>query len=181
MGSEVYEQPMSVEIYTTPTCGYCHTAKRFLVQRGIAYVERDVMSDPVAAQEMVQLSGQQGVPVIVIDGQVVVGFDSNRLRQLLDRRANQPPQFGASIADARVITARKGLPTSEGAYVGQVRPGSPAERAGLRPDDIVVEVEGRRIRSAGDMETAISQLGAGRQIHVGYVRDGRVVHAQTML
>ena len=79
---------MEVKIFTTPTCGYCHQAKRFLSERGIRYAEYDVSRDRAAADEMVRLTGQMGVPVILVDGQVVVGFDRARLEHLLSKNGN---------------------------------------------------------------------------------------------
>ena len=78
--------------------------------------------------EMIRLSGQQGVPVIAVDDQVVVGFNRPRLEQLLAQRASATPggrkSLGARVADAATIALRRlGIPTS-GAYVGGVRPGS---------------------------------------------------------
>ncbi|MFC2033621.1 glutaredoxin family protein, partial [Chloroflexota bacterium] len=74
---------MRVKIYTTPTCGYCTMAKRFLDERSVKHEEHDVSQDRAAAEEMVSLTGQMGVPVIVIDGQVILGFDRPRMEQLL--------------------------------------------------------------------------------------------------
>lgn len=72
-----------VIMYTTPTCGFCHMAKGFFKQNDVKYEEIDVSTDIQAAQEMVSKSGQMGVPVIDIDGQITVGFDQSRLSQLL--------------------------------------------------------------------------------------------------
>lgn len=80
-----------VTIYTTPTCHFCHAAKAFFKEHNVAYTERDVASDATARAEMVEKSGQMGVPVIFVDnpshpsGQadMVVGFDESRLKQLL--------------------------------------------------------------------------------------------------
>ena len=66
---------MDVTVYTTPTCPYCHQVKQYLTQRSIAFREVDVSRDQAAAAEMVRQTGQQGVPVTVIDGQTVVGLD----------------------------------------------------------------------------------------------------------
>lgn len=63
---------MEVKIYTTPTCGYCHQAKAFLDDLGMSYTEHDVSRDRTAAEEMVKLTGQMGVPVIVVDGRAVI-------------------------------------------------------------------------------------------------------------
>lgn len=72
-----------VIVYSTPTCPWCQLAKRYLEGRGIAYTEVDVSSDYQAAMEMVRKTGQQGVPVIEIDGEFVIGFDKARLEALL--------------------------------------------------------------------------------------------------
>ena len=72
-----------VLIYTTPSCVYCRMAKQFLKDKGVAYVEHDVTADPAKAQEMIDKSGQMGVPVIEIDGQVIVGFDRTEMEELL--------------------------------------------------------------------------------------------------
>lgn len=73
----------NVTIYSTPTCHFCHMAKEFFKEKGIQYTEYDVLSDIPKRQEMVDKSGQLGVPVIIIDGQVIVGFDQPRIQSLL--------------------------------------------------------------------------------------------------
>ncbi|MEA3323094.1 MAG: glutaredoxin family protein [Patescibacteria group bacterium] len=76
-----------VTVYSTPTCGYCTMAKDFLQEKGVEYTEVDVSVDQQKAQEMVEKTGQMGVPVIIInkDGQeeVLVGFDQVQLTNLL--------------------------------------------------------------------------------------------------
>jgi len=72
-----------VEIYSTPTCVFCNHAKQFFKDNGVEYSEYNVGSDLEKRSEMVEKSGQMGVPVIDIDGQVVVGFDEDQLRDLL--------------------------------------------------------------------------------------------------
>ncbi len=72
-----------VEIYSTPTCTFCHYAKDFFNENNIAFTEYNVGSDLEKRKEMVEKSGQLGVPVIDIDGEITVGFDEARLRQLL--------------------------------------------------------------------------------------------------
>ena len=74
---------MDVKIYTTPTCGYCHQAKKFLADLGVSFTEHDVSRYRAAAEEMVRLTGQMGVPVIAVDGEVVIGFDRASLEKLL--------------------------------------------------------------------------------------------------
>src|SRR4030095_3908130 len=111
-------------------------AKKFLSQKGVPYTEKDVSRDPRAASELQQL-GQRGVPVIMVDGHMVVGFDRAQLERLLARAPPEPgierPRLGASIADA-AHHAPPGSPP--GAFIGRIRPRSLAARAGLQPGDI---------------------------------------------
>ncbi|MBI2096063.1 MAG: glutathione S-transferase N-terminal domain-containing protein [Candidatus Taylorbacteria bacterium] len=68
-----------VEIYTTPTCVYCKAAKEFFKEHNITYAEHDVAADFERRSEMFERSGQMGVPVISIDGQILIGYDKNAL------------------------------------------------------------------------------------------------------
>jgi len=72
-----------VTIYTTPTCHFCHMAKDFFAENKIAFTEHNVASDLDKRKEMVQKSGQMGVPVITVGDQYVVGFDQERIKELL--------------------------------------------------------------------------------------------------
>ena len=72
-----------VVVFSTPTCPPCRSAKRYLRQRGIPFTDVDVSRDPRAARDMVRISGQQGVPVITINGRPVVGFDRAKIDRLL--------------------------------------------------------------------------------------------------
>ncbi len=74
---------MKVIIYSTPWCTYCKMAKKFFEENKISYEEHDVASDIKMRDEMVKKTGQMGVPVIDIDGQIVIGFDQRRLKELL--------------------------------------------------------------------------------------------------
>ena len=73
----------TVKIYSTPTCVYCKMAKDFFQKNGIAYEEFNVASDQKAREEMFGKSHQMGVPVIDVDGQILVGFDKKTLEDLL--------------------------------------------------------------------------------------------------
>jgi len=75
---------MHVTIYSTPTCPYCKLAKDFFKEKGITFTEIDVASDPAAANDMVKKSGQMGVPVIEIEGQIVVGWNQAALQEILE-------------------------------------------------------------------------------------------------
>ncbi|MBI2640055.1 MAG: thioredoxin family protein [Candidatus Sungbacteria bacterium] len=72
-----------VKIYTTPTCVYCKMTKEFFKNNNVEYEEHNVATDTVAREEMIKKSGQMGVPVIDIDGEIIVGFDRGRLAELL--------------------------------------------------------------------------------------------------
>ncbi len=72
-----------VEIYSTPSCHYCHLAKDFFAENKIAYTEYDVASDIEKRKEMVGLTSQMGVPVIVIDGSWAVGFNKTEVAKML--------------------------------------------------------------------------------------------------
>ena len=74
-----------VVIYSTPTCPYCKRAKDYLSQKGIPYVDRNVAQDRDAAKEMIEKSGQMSVPVIIVDNEIVVGFDQALLDKLLSQ------------------------------------------------------------------------------------------------
>ena len=73
----------NVTIYSTPTCHFCHMAKDYFKENNIAYTEYDVASNLEKRKEMVEKSGQMGVPVIVIGDEVTVGFDKPRIVGLL--------------------------------------------------------------------------------------------------
>ena len=72
-----------VTIYSTPTCIYCKMAKEFLNANNISFTDHDVASDEKAREEMIQKTGQLGVPVIDIDGSIMVGFDKGKMKELL--------------------------------------------------------------------------------------------------
>jgi len=74
-----------VKVYTLPTWPHCKTAKEYLSQKGIIYQEFDVGKDKAAAKEMIRLSNARSVPVVVIENEVIVGFDTNRIDAALSR------------------------------------------------------------------------------------------------
>ena len=73
-----------VEIYSTPTCHFCNEAKSYFAENKVAYSAHDVASDAQKRQEMIKLTGQLGVPVIVIDKKVIIGFDQAEIAKELD-------------------------------------------------------------------------------------------------
>jgi glutaredoxin 3 len=164
---------MQVTIYTTPACPYCQMAKAYLTERGVPFTERDVAADPAAVAELVARTGQRGVPVILYDGQVVVGFDRAGLERLVATLRQRRPSLGLSVADASQIALRQGKVPVFGAYVGRVRPGSVAERMGLQPGDIITEFNIRPIRSAADLEAALNTLESGHRVTLVVQRGDR--------
>ena len=74
---------MSVKVYSTPTCPWCSMAKKYLDSKNVRYEDLDVSMDRNAATEMISKSGQRGVPVIEIDGNIIVGFDKDRIDSLI--------------------------------------------------------------------------------------------------
>lgn len=74
---------MEVIVYTTPTCPWCKVVKDYLKSNNITYIEHDVSKDDKAATEMINKSGQMGVPVVDIDGEIIIGFDQDRIDRVL--------------------------------------------------------------------------------------------------
>jgi glutaredoxin 3 len=164
---------MSVTIYTTPTCGFCHQLKSYFRQQGIAFTEYDVSQDPYRANEMVRLSGQQGVPVSVIDGNVVLGADIPRVNEILAQRGGSSPKLGLSIADTDQIAAKKGMQLPRGAYVGRVRPASPAALAGVQPGDVIVQLAGQAVQARQDVHRISDQLQFDQPVDLVVWRNGQ--------
>jgi S1-C subfamily serine protease len=142
-------------------------AKGFLSQRGVPFKEYDVHADREAAMRMIRLSGQQGVPVITVDDNVVVGFDRPKLEQLLASHQATRVELGVSVADAMPRVK------IEGSLVGRVKKGSVADRAGLAARDVIVEVNGQPVASAADLRSIVATFKTGDQVQLVYVRAGR--------
>ncbi len=162
---------MDVKIYTTPTCGYCHQAKSFLGELGVKYMEYDVSRDRNAASEMVKLTGQMGVPVIVVDGQAVIGFDRPRLQQLISAGGNrQRPKLGMKVADASSAARKPGEPPVFGVLVGSVTPSSAGDKAGIKTGDIITVIGQKRVNNVAELEKALGSLASGKRVSVTYYR-----------
>ena len=73
-----------VTIYSTPTCPYCIRAKKFLKDNNIDFEDIDISANPGKGQEVVEKSGQMGVPMLDIEGQVIVGFDKEAIQKALN-------------------------------------------------------------------------------------------------
>jgi glutaredoxin-like YruB-family protein len=75
---------MSVKVFSTPSCPWCTRAKDYLKSKGVDYTDLDVSQDRNAAMEMIQKSGQRGVPVVDINGTIIVGFNQPEIDKLLN-------------------------------------------------------------------------------------------------
>ena len=75
-----------VTVYSAPWCGFCHAAKAYLNQKGVKFTEKDVEKDPAFAQEAVEKSGQMGIPVLDIDGTIIIGFDRPTIDATLEEK-----------------------------------------------------------------------------------------------
>ena len=73
----------NIKVYSTPTCPWCIRAKQFLKDNNIPFQDVDVSSDQAAGEEMIKKSGQMGVPVLDIDGEIIVGFDKEKIKTKL--------------------------------------------------------------------------------------------------
>jgi S1-C subfamily serine protease len=134
----------------------------FLRKRGVAFQEVDISQDPHAAQEVIRRTGQMGVPVIADAREAIVGFDLPRLQRVATRHAPRPG-LGLMVKDA---------PDGSGAFVGSVRPGSPAERAGIEAGDVVDELSGAPVRSAADLERIAAERQPGQPTSIAVRRNG---------
>ena len=123
---------------------------------------RDVSVDEQAAREMVQRTRQMGVPVIADEQEAIVGFDLPRLQRMAARH-RRGTGLGLKIADAK---------EGPGAYVGSVREGSLAERAGLKAGDTIVEFSGRPVSSASDLEQLAARRPPGQPTSLTVTRAG---------
>ncbi|MEM2962010.1 MAG: glutaredoxin domain-containing protein [Candidatus Bathyarchaeia archaeon] len=83
---------VNILIYTTPTCPYCHAAKNFLRKLGVPFKEVDVSADPKAARDLIVKSGQMGVPVLDLDGEIIIGFDRDSIISALEKRGIITPE-----------------------------------------------------------------------------------------
>jgi S1-C subfamily serine protease len=101
--------------------------------------------------------------------------------QLIGQAGQDKPRLGASIADA-ASQAKKhpGIPAS-GAYVGKVKPGSAAEKAGLRPGDVITALGGQPIQRAGDLQHLLSGMPHSQELSLTYIRDGEAHYTSIRL
>lgn len=166
---------MNVKVYSTPTCGFCHQVKAYLNQRGVPFQEFDVSRDRNAAMHMVQISGQQGVPVVEINGQVIVGFNRPAIDKLLSRSEAAPARLGAAVANADRIAKKKGVDLPLGAFVGRVEANSVAAGSGLAAGDVIIQFANQPIRSSGDIDRVLDGVRPGQIFEMVVWRAGRTL------
>ncbi len=143
------------------------------------FVEKDVAKDYTAAMEMIRLSGQQGVPVTVADGEVILGFDQQKFAKLADKFSGpKRPPLGILAADAEEYLAKhpdkaEQVPSgTKGVYVGKIRPKTVASRAALKPGDVITSFAGKRVRNMAGLDQMVETLKAGDQATAKFIRDG---------
>ena len=143
------------------------------------FEEKDVAKDFTAAMEMIRRTGQQGVPVVATEDEVILGFDQVRLARLAEKYAGpKRPPLGVLAADAEEYLARHPEkadsipPGTKGVYVGKIRPDTVAERAGLRAGDVIVGLAGKRVRTMAQLDQLVDTLKAGDTVAIRYLRNG---------
>ncbi len=99
---------MKVKVFSTPSCPYCVTLNEFLKEHNIEFVDIDVSQNKVASDEMIEKSGQMGVPVIDIDGEIVVGFDNNNYASITHPPLTsvQVPKIELGVEAIRLLVSR---------------------------------------------------------------------------
>jgi glutaredoxin 3 len=168
-----------VTVYSTKTCQWCDRAKEFLRSKNVPFEEKDVAVDYDAAMEMIRRTGQQGVPVIATEDEVILGFDQVRLARLAEKYAGpKRPPLGLLAADAEQYLERHPEaadsipPGTKGVYVGEIRPGSVAERSGIQRGDVIQSIAGKRVRNMAGLDQMIATLKPGESVKARYLRNG---------
>jgi glutaredoxin-like YruB-family protein len=168
-----------VTVYSTKTCPWCDRAKAYLRQNNVPFVDKDVAKDYDAALEMIRISGQQGVPVTVADGDVILGFDQAKFAKLAARyAAPKRPPLGILAADAEEYLTKhpdkagKLPPDTKGVYVGKIRPSTVAARGGLESGDVITSFAGKRVRNMATLDQMVEALKPGDKATAKFLRDG---------
>ena len=172
-----------VVIYSTPTCTYCAAAKRWFKEHGVQYTEHDVSRDPAQAAEMYRLTGQNGVPVIRVGGQLMVGFDPLQLARLIPANpeaVGQPEAAGERVSlgmAAQSLTAEKaaalGLPAAFGVVVGPVRPGGPAAEARIEEGDVLTGIGSYTLQNLPQLQRVVAVKRPGDSLPLRVWRGGQ--------
>lgn len=166
------ENPPSptITLYVSYTSATCLRAIDFFKRRSIEFTVYDVSENALAMEEMARISKQRHVPVIVIDDEVMIGFDMARLRQILPLQARSQIALGVSIA-----TIKETDNHPPGAFVGGVNAGSLAERAGIKKGDIITEMMQRPVLGTPDIHQMTGQIIPGDAISLTVWRAGRTL------
>ena len=129
--------------------------------------------------EMIRVSGQQGVPVTVANGDVILGFDQRKFAKLAEKFAGpKRPPLGILAADAEEYLAKhlekaEKIPAgTKGVYVGKVRPNTVAARGGFKPGDVITSFAGKRVRTMTALDQMVETLKAGDKATAKFIRDG---------
>ncbi|MHB8718939.1 MAG: glutaredoxin family protein [Candidatus Dormibacteria bacterium] len=152
----------------------CEALRRWLDQRGVEYLVRDVTADPSASAILFGRLGRIAVPALLTGERLIVGFDPVQLaRYLPGAEASGPPvSFGAAVRSVTVELARaRGLPAAYGVEVGSVHEGSPAAAAGIRPKDIIAALGAYTLVGGADQfRTAVAARRPGDSMALTVVR-----------
>lgn len=151
---------------------------RYLDQRGIAYTKRDVLSDPSATAILFGRLGRVVVPVVQVGDRLLVGSDPVQLARFLPRQDGdeQHVSFGASVrtVTSEIATAKQ-LPAAYGVEVGHVKPGSPAEAAGILPGDVITGIGPYTVNGGADQfRSALSLRQPGDTMMLTIWREGDI-------
>src|SRR5918994_5365245 len=129
--------------------------------------------------EMIRVSGQQGVPVTVANGDVILGFDQRKFAKLAEKFAGpKRPPLGILAADAEEYLTKhpekaEQIPAgTKGVYVGKVRPNTVAARGGLEHGDVITSFAGKRVRTLAALDQMVDTLKAGDQATAKFIRNG---------
>ena len=129
--------------------------------------------------EMIRVSGQQGVPVTVANGDVILGFDQRKFAKLAEKYAGpKRPPLGILAADAEEYLTKhpekaEKIPAgTKGVYVGKVRPKTVAARGNLKPGDVITSFAGKRVRTMAALDQMVDTLKPGDKATAKFIRDG---------
>jgi putative serine protease PepD len=130
---------------------------------------------------MVNITGQMGVPVVLIDGQPVIGFNRTRLEELLSKGNGRKPRLGMKVKDAGGSARKPGEAPLFGAVVGAVTPSTPAARAGIKEGDIITTINHQRINNVAELEQAVSRMASKDRIPVTVYRGEQAINVEITL
>lgn len=168
----------TVTVFVRPGDPASEATLRYLDQRGVAYTKRDVLSDPSATAILFGRLGKVVVPVVQVGERLLVGHDPVQLARFLPRPESEEQHvaFGASVRTVTAeIAAAKGLPAAYGVEVGQVKPGSPAEAAGIQGGDVITGIGPYTVNGGADQfRRAVSLRQPGDTMMLTLWRDGDI-------